>query len=249
MNIQTKKENETLDTFYHGRIRVLQRIGGYRFSVEAPLLADFIQTYPKDEGLELGTANGIVSILLSIKPFKKVTALEIQKSLAGLALKNVKLNKLQKRIQVIQQDLREFNPGRKYDVVFSNPPFLEGNTGRLSQSPEIAIAKHEVKCTIYDMLRKTSELLKKRGRAYFVFSFRRRDDFVKALTKNGLHIKKERYVLPYKAQEPNLFLSECGFNPGRERVIRPLILYDREGHYSEEAEQIFSGRAHVATLK
>ncbi|MFW6139856.1 MAG: tRNA1(Val) (adenine(37)-N6)-methyltransferase [Acidobacteriota bacterium] len=244
MNIQTQKVNETLDTFYHGKIRIIQSAGGYRFSLEAPLLADFIETYPQDEGLELGTANGIVSLLISIKPFKKVTALEIQKSLAALASRNVKLNHLEKRIQVLQQDLKKFNPGKKYNVVFSNPPYLEGNTGRLSQSPEIAIAKHEVKCTIFDVMRKTARLLKKEGRAYFIFSFRRRDDFVKALNRNGLHLRKERHVIPYEGQQPNFFLSKCDFNSGRGRLIRPLILYDRRGHYSEEAEQIFSGRTH-----
>jgi len=249
MNIRTNKQDETLDTFYHGKICILQSTHGYRFSIEAPLLADFIETNPQDEGLELGTANGIVSLLLSIKPFKRITALEIQKSLAGLAFKNIKLNHLHKRIRVIQQDLREFNPGKKYDVVFSNPPYFEGNTGRLSQSEEIAIAKHEVKCTIFDVMRKTSELLKLKGRAYFIFSFKRRDDFIKALNKNDLQIKKERHVVPYKGQEPNLFLSECGFNSGRVRQLRPLILYNRDGHYSKEAKQIFAGRTHEATLK
>jgi len=247
MNIQIKKENESLDTFYHGRIRIFQRTGGYRFSIEAPLLADFIETLSDDEILELGTANGIISLLLSIKPFEKVTALEIQESLAGLALRNVKLNQLQKRIQVIQADLREFNPGKKYDVVFSNPPYFEGNTGRLSESPEIAIAKHEVKCTIFDVMRKTAQLLKQKGRAYFVFSFRRRDDFIKALNLNGLQLKRERKVMPYKGQKPNLFLSECGFNPGKVKILHPLVLYDSEGHYSKEAEQIFAGRPHAAT--
>lgn len=249
MNIQTNKEDETLDTFYHGRIHIIQSLGGYRFSVEAPLLADFIKTYPEDEGLELGTANGIISLLLSIKPFKKVTAVEIQKSLAALASRNVKLNNLHKRIQIIHKDLRKFDPGKKYDVVFSNPPYFKGNTGRLSQSPEIAVAKHEVKCTIFDVMRKTAKLLKQEGRAYFVFSFRRRDDFFKALKKNGLNIKKERYVVPYKGQKPNLFLSECDFNSVRKRVIRPLILYEMDGHYSREAEQIFAGRTHAATHK
>jgi len=239
------RDKETLDTFYHGKIRILQKVGGYRFSIEAPLLADFIETGSGDELLELGTANGIISLLLSMKPFRSVTALEIQSPLAELASRNVKLNNLQRRIRIIQQDLREFHPGRKYDVVFSNPPYHEENIGRLSQSPEKAIARHEVQCTIFDMMKMTAELLKPNGRAYFVFSFRRRDDFIKALAKNGLQIKKERHVVPYEGQKPNVFLSECVLYSGKKRMIRPLILYDIKGRYSEEAEQIFSGRPYA----
>jgi len=242
MNIKVMRDRETLDTFYHGKIRIFQKVGGYRFSIEAPLLADFIETGSEDELLELGTANGIISLLLSMKLFRSVTALEIQSPLAELASRNVKLNNLQKRIQIIQQDLREFHPGKEYDVVFSNPPYHEGNIGRLSQSPEKAIAKHEVQCTIFDVMEKTAELLKPKGRAYFVFSFRRRDDFIKALTKNGLQIKKERHVVPYEGQKPNIFLSECVLYSSKKRMVHPLILYDINGRYSEEAEQIFSGR-------
>lgn len=77
MNIPIKKDNETLDAFYHGKIRIIQKSLGYRFSIEAPLLADFIKTYPEDELIELGTANGIISLLVSIKPFKSLLALEI----------------------------------------------------------------------------------------------------------------------------------------------------------------------------
>jgi len=249
MNTQLKKDDETLDTFYHGRIRILQRTGGYRFSIEAPLLADFIETHAEEELLELGTANGIISLLLTIKPFKSITAIEIQKLLAELASRNIKLNNQQERIKIIQKDLRSFDPGKKYDVVFANPPYYRENTGRLSESTEISIAKHEIKCNIFDVMRKTAELLKKRGRAYFVFSFRRKDDFIKAIRKNGLKINKERHVLPYQGQKPSLFLTECDFRADKNKILNPLILYDSDGHYSEEAERIFAGRTHEATLK
>jgi len=119
-----KGEDETLDTFYLGRILVLQKKRGYRFSIDAPLLADFIQTKPSDEALELGAGSGIISLLLSIKPFKHITAVEIQDSLADLARRNVKINKLEKKISVIQEDLLQYQPGQKYDVIFSNPPYI-----------------------------------------------------------------------------------------------------------------------------
>ena len=103
-----KEEDETLDSFYLGRILVLQKKRRYRFSVDAPLLADFIKTKASEELLELGTGNGIVSLLLSIKPFQHITAVEIQESLADLARRNVFLNNLEGKITIIQEDLRNF---------------------------------------------------------------------------------------------------------------------------------------------
>jgi tRNA1(Val) A37 N6-methylase TrmN6 len=90
-------------------------------------------------------------------------------------------------------------------------------------------------------MRKTAELMKKRSRAYFVFSFRRKDDFMKALKINGLQLNKERSVVSYRGQKPNLFLSECDFHSGKNRILSPLVLYDDDGSYSQEAESIFEG--------
>ena len=116
---QLKGENETLDSFYRGRILVLQKKEGYRFSVDAPLLADFIQTKRSDEILELGAGNGIISLLLSIKPFRHITAVEIQEALADIARRNVKLNNLERKISIIRDDLRQYYPGKKFDVIFN----------------------------------------------------------------------------------------------------------------------------------
>jgi len=95
-----KGNNETQDTFYHGRISILQKKKGFRFSIDAPLLADFIRTKQSDELLELGAGNGVISLLLSIKPFKHITALEIQKSLFDLAKRSIRLNQLEHKITI-----------------------------------------------------------------------------------------------------------------------------------------------------
>src|SRR5512137_544956 len=107
-----RPDAETLDTFFHGRVRILQPKKGYRFSVDAPLLADFIRPRPEDAALELGTGSGVISLLLSLKPLRKITALEIQPGLAGLARRNVELNGLGGRIEVVEADLRTYKPGR-----------------------------------------------------------------------------------------------------------------------------------------
>jgi len=242
-------EDESLDAFYHGRIKVLQKRRGYRFALDAPLLADFIHTTEDDELLELGTGNGIISLLLSIKPFKHITAVEVQASLADLARRNVKHNHLEKRMSIVEQDLLQFWPDKKYDVIFSNPPYHKRSEGHLSFSTEKSIAKHELKCTIFDIMQKTSVLLKRKGRAYFVFPEKRKDDITEAAEMNGLKMKSRRSVYARLNGKPNLFLVECDFLSKKVIQQPALILYDEEGNYSQETQEIFSGRLHASSLQ
>lgn len=244
---QLKGEDETLDTFYHGRIRVLQKKKGYRFSIDAPLLADYIQTRETDRILELGAGNGIISLLLSIKPFASLTALEIQASLADLARRNVKLNNCKDRINVVHSDLRVYSGEEKYDVVFSNPPYIKQNAGHLSVSDEKSVAKHELKCTIFDIMQKTEEFLKMQGVSYFVYPAIREEDFMRAIQETQLKIKNIRYVFPYRDSAPNFFLVSCDFSSPEVQKLRPLILFEREGKYTKETRDIFSGRIHDPT--
>jgi tRNA1(Val) A37 N6-methylase TrmN6 len=234
--------DETLDPFYHGRFRILQGRKGYRFSVDAPLLADFVRTRPSYELLELGTGNGVISILLSIKPFARITAVEIQEGLADLARRNVALNGLKDRIEVVRADFRTWDPGRRFDVVFANPPYIRGRTGRLSASEEKSAAKHEINCDIFDIMRATRVSLKGDGRAYFVYPEKRRKDFEDAVNAHGLGIGASRPVLSREGEGASLFLAECGPAPGDTVLLPPLILYGPDGRYTSEAESLFSGR-------
>jgi tRNA1(Val) A37 N6-methylase TrmN6 len=245
-----KGEDETQDTFYHGRILVYQKKGGYRFSVDAPLLADFIQTKNTDRCVELGTGSGIISLLLSIKPFLHITALEIQPSLAELAQKNVRHNHLDERIRVVHTDFFDFHPPHKYDVVFSNPPYIKAQSGRMSETAEKSIAKHEVKCDILGVMQKTAALLKKSGRAYFIFTAKRKSEFIQAVEKAGLCLKTKRLVYPRKGSPPNFLLSQCVFSAAETevRTLSPLVLFDEEGKYTQEAKEIFTGRTHVPSF-
>ncbi len=241
-------EDESFDTFYHGRIRVLQKKRGYRFSVDAPLLADFIQTQETDRLLELGTGSGIIALLLSIKPFMRLTALEIQESLIDLAQRNVRLNNLEDRIEVVRADLRTYSSEQRYDVVFSNPPYIKKKSGYLSPSDEKSVAKHELKCTIFDIMQKTEKLLKAQGVAYFVYPAIRKEDFMRATEDVRLKLRSIRYIHPHRHSDPNLFLVSCDRLTRETQQLPPLILYDRDGEYTREAQSIFSGRIHGPTL-
>lgn len=245
---QMTGEDETCDTFYHGRVQILQKKGGFRFSIDAPLLADFIQTKEADRLLELGTGSGIIALLLSIKPFARLTALEIQPDLVNLARRNVRLNNLEDRIQVIQADLRTYASEQKYDIVFSNPPYIKKKSGYLSPSAQKSVAKHELKCTIFDIMQKTGEWLKLEGMAYFIYPAIRIKDFMQAAEDERLKIRSFRPVHPYRDSEPNFFLVSCDRLSQEPRHLPPLILYEREGKYTEEAERIFSGRTNDPAL-
>lgn len=249
-----RPEGETLDTFYRGRIRILQSQKGYRFSVDAPLLADFIRTETGDEALEIGTGNGVISLLLSVKPFKRITAVEIQERLAGLAERNVELNDLGDRIDVVRADLRTYDPGRSFDLIFSNPPYIRRSSGFLSASAERSAAKHELHGGIGEILGKTAAWLAPEGRACFVYPEKRRADFLAAAGESGLEVRRLRSVHPRASEPPNLFLTELG-HAAREKeaaggsagagsqpeLMPPLILFGPDGKYTPDAEAIFAG--------
>jgi len=234
--------DETLDPFYRGRFRILQGRKGYRFSVDAPLLADFVRTRPSDELLELGTGSGVISILLSIKPFARITAVEVQEGLADLARRNVALNGLESRIGIVRADLRTWDPGRRFDVVFANPPYIRGRGGRLSVSEEKSVAKHEINCDIFDIMAATRAFLEEDGRAYFVYPGKRRKDFEDAVNAQGFGIGALRPVLAREGGDASLFLAMCAPRPGDAKDLPPLVLYGPDGRYTIEAEAIFSGR-------
>lgn len=236
------RPDESLDTFYRGKILVLQRKNGFRFSIDAPLLADFIQTKDSDEILEIGTGCGIISLLLSIKPFKHIVALEVQPGLADLARRNVMLNNLEGRITIIQKDFRCYHPYHKFDIIFSNPPYIRKNSGFLSPSEEKNIAKHELLCSLEEILTWTKTWLKETGRAYFIFPDSRRQEFEDELRKQGLKLKTQRLVYPRENEQPNFFLAECAFSAEETKVIPPLVLFGPDGRYTQEAEEIFAGR-------
>lgn len=235
------QDEETLNTFYHGKILVIQKKKGYRFAVDAPLLASFIQTQEGDICCEMGTGSGIISLLLSMKTFDYIIALEIQESLARLAWRNIRLNQLENRIAVVQTDFLYFSSKKKFDVVFSNPPYIKKNSGHLSFSREKSIAKHEIKSDVFAIMRKTAEFLKHDGRSYFIFPAVRKDDFFKAVEESGLKIGLIRYVYPGPSKPAGHILTECSFNTKGADVLPSLYLRDEKGRNTPEAEAVYSG--------
>ncbi len=247
--VDLRRDDETLDTFYHGRVRVLQKTKGYRFSVDAPLLADFIRVKAGDEALDIGTGSGIIALLLSVTPVRRIAALEVQPALADLARRNVALNGLEGRIEVVEADLRAYEPRRVFDLIFSNPPYIRRATGSLSRSPEKSAAKHELHGGIDEIMDRTAAWLAPGGRACFVYPEKRRSDLARAANARDFRVLRFRHVLPRAGEPPNLFLVELGRagtagsglpEPAEPEIMPPLVLYGPDGKYSAEAEAVFS---------
>lgn len=236
-------DDETLDSFYHGRVRLFQKKAGYRFSLDAPLLADFIRVAPAESLLELGTGNGVISLLLGLRPLARIVALELQPGLADLARRNVRLNGLEARITVLEADIRTFEPADKFDVVFSNPPYIRRHGGHLSLSGEKSIAKHEIRCDVFDIMRAAAGALKRGGRGYFIYPAARRGDFDEALEKSGLKTRRLRLVHSRPGEAPRWMLVECDSSAPEPGVQPPLFVYGEDGRYTPEMERIFRGES------
>ncbi|MHB8055450.1 MAG: tRNA1(Val) (adenine(37)-N6)-methyltransferase [Candidatus Aminicenantales bacterium] len=241
----TLRPGETLDNFYRGRVRLIQPKKGYRFATDAPLLAAFVELRPQDDVCELGTGNGVVAVLLGFKPFRRLTAIEIQPRLADMARRNVAGNDLAGRIEVVEADLRTWRPGRRFDAVVSNPPYHEKRAGFRCPDPEKAIAKHEVTCDIMEIMQAVSALLKDKGRAFFVYPAAREGDFRAAAEKNGLRPAVVRKIHPRAGARPNHFLAElrpvAAFT-GEETALPPLFLHPASGgEFTAEAAAMLEG--------
>jgi tRNA1Val (adenine37-N6)-methyltransferase len=226
--------DETLDTFFDGKLQIIQKRKGYRFSVDAILLSQFTKICKNERVIDLGTGCGIVPLLLShTTQALSFVGVEIQKGLAECARKNVVLNHLEDRISILKQDFRglkgTFPPG-SFDVVLSNPPYRRYRTGRINPSIEKAIARHEIKGTLEDLTSTASYLLPPRGRFYLIFPALRTVDLFVALRRGDLEPKRLQFIHPRIREEAKFILTESVKTSGVElKIMAPLILNQSEG--------------------
>jgi tRNA1Val (adenine37-N6)-methyltransferase len=222
--------DETLDTFLNGKLRILQKKNGYRFSLDAILLSQFVTIRKNERVIDLGTGCGILPLLLSYTTkAHSFVGVEIQKGLTGCARKNVVLNHLNGRISVLRQDFRKlrgiFPPG-SFDVVLSNPPYRRYRSGRINPSVEKAVARHEIKGTLEDLIGIASYLLPPKGRCYLIFPALRTVDLFVALRQGKLEPKRLQFVHPHLEEEAKFILTESVKTSGVElKTVPPLILH------------------------
>ncbi|MCL6584019.1 MAG: methyltransferase [bacterium] len=237
-------KDETVDSLLGRELLVIQDRYGYRFSVDSVLLAYFARIKRRDQVLDLGSGNGIISLLLSkIYPEAIFLAVEIQAHLADQALRNSIINGVWPRMMVVHEDLqnlpRLLRPG-SLQVVISNPPYQSVNSGRINPNPSRARARHEVFSSLETFISVAGILLKNGGRAYFVLPSFRLAELILLLKKHHLEPKTLQMLYPYAWAQSRHFLIEAYKNcqPGL-RILPPLVLYRERGIMSEAIENIY----------
>jgi tRNA1Val (adenine37-N6)-methyltransferase len=216
----------THDAVFRGRLRVKQQRQGYRFSIDAVLLAGAVEPRACDRLVDLGTGCGIIPlILLRTRPVSHVFGLEIQPDLAAQACRNASLNGLADRMSVIIGDIRHapLSP-LSADIVVCNPPYRQMATGRVNPNPQRAIARHEILLSLDDILRASKRVLKSGGRLALIYPAERIVDMMVKLRGHGLEAKRIRFIHADGAAESKLVLVE-GCSDGRRglHVLPPLI--------------------------
>jgi len=227
-------------------IQLYQSKIGYRFSVDALLLYNFVNLNKVHKIADLGAGSGIVGILLAKKYHgASVDLLEIQESLVTLAKKNVLLNGLEDRVKVIRRDLRTLSSltssPYKYDLVVSNPPFRKFSSGLISIGEEKAVARHEIKLNLNELIRAASFCLREKGRLCMIYHPNRISELIEKLKGKNLEPKRLRFVYSNTSAESKIILLEAvkGGRTGL-KVEKPFYVYKEDGRYSDEMHAIYN---------
>ena len=242
MNIPLK-ENERLDDLQNG-YHIIQNTTDFCYGIDAVLLSDFARVKKGEQALDLGTGTGIIPILLKAKTQgEHFTGLEIQEQSAEMAGRSVVYNHLEDAITIRTGDIKEATAifGRaSFSVVTCNPPYMIGQHGLTNPEEPKAIARHEVLCTLEDVVSRTAKLLKPGGHFYMVHRPFRLAEIMTMLVKYKLEPKRMQLVYPYIDKEPNMVLIEAvrGGKP-RMTVEKPLIVYQSPGVYMPEIYDIY----------
>jgi tRNA1Val (adenine37-N6)-methyltransferase len=231
----------TEDSIWSKEVRVLQPDKGYRFALDAVLLAHFVKTDPDDRLLEIGAGSGIVSILISkLNRFRSLAAIEIQNDLVDLCRKNFELNEITNgEIHEIDvKDLRKIFPVASFDEIYSNPPYRKEGSGRLNPSSQKAIARHEIKMKLQDLFDCATNFLKTTGRLTVILPFFRESDFQELAHHYHFHRHRWKFVHSFGDAEPAFFLATVGKSPAQFVEHPRLVIYETPGNYTREMQSL-----------
>ena len=232
------RPGERLDDLQIGGLELIQDPKKFCFGVDAVFLSDFVRIRPGENVLDLGTGNGIIPVLLSAKTeARHITGLEIQADTAGMARRSVAHNHLEDRIDIVTGDIKEaaelFKPAF-FDVITTNPPYMLVDHGMRNPDDAKAIARHEVLCSLDDILRESMRLMQDKSRFYMIHRPFRLTEIMIKMHQYKIEPKRIRFVHPYIDKEPAMVLIE-GVRGAKPRVTvePPLIIYDRNGTAEE----------------
>jgi tRNA1Val (adenine37-N6)-methyltransferase len=236
-------QDETLDILCEDRLQIIQRRDGYRFSIDAILLANFITLKKHERLLDIGSGCGIMPIYMSKKGFaNEMLGVEIQKDLYEASLRNKTLNYCD-NVDFICGDITSWAQTLKrspFHVVISNPPYTKERTGRKSPNHSRLVARYETSLHLSDLISVSSSLLYKKGRFYVIYPSRRMGELINVAASYKLEVKRLRFVHPKKNEEANLFLAEFIKEGGvGTSVEQPLYIYENS-RYTDEVRGYYT---------
>lgn len=234
--------NETLDDLQNG-LYIIQKNDGFRFGIDAVLLSDFARS-ANGRVIDLCTGTGIIPLLLSVKSkAKHIDAVEIQSDMADMAKRSVLHNSLEDKIDVQCADLKDAPKiyGKSiYDAVTVNPPYMRIGSGLVNDTDKKAIARHEIKCNLDEVIRVSSELLKPGGKFFMVHRPSRMAEIFSVMRQYRIEPKIMRLAAPTSGKEVNIMLV-CGIKCAKPdlKIMPTLFVYDENGKYTKEIDEIY----------
>lgn len=234
--------NERIDDLNLNGKKIIQNTDYFCFGIDSVLLANFVSSNSsKNVVVDLCSGTGVISVILTQKKkLHKIYAVELQDEMYNLLKRNIKLNNLEDCIYPFKANIKDYYLDKKVDIVVCNPPYKEIGTGVQNENNVKYIARHEKECTLEDVFKCSSKILKQKGKLYLVHKPQRLVDLISLARKYNLEAKNIRFVYPKFNSSASIVLVEYVFYGGNEiNVLPPLIEYDEFGNYTEEILDIY----------
>jgi tRNA1Val (adenine37-N6)-methyltransferase len=236
--------NERVDDLQYKGLKLIQKVDGFCFGVDAVLLANFADIKPGHHVIDLGTGTGIIPVLLAGKTkAQRIVGLEIQHEMAEMASRSVRFNELENRVEIVCGDLKnsvEMFGASKFNVVVSNPPYMNKGGGLLNPLDTKAISRHEIMCSLEDVIKVGSRLLVPGGQLAMVHRPERLVDVIFLMRTYRIEPKFIRFVHPSPYKKANLLLIKGTRNGNPQlKMMEPLYVYKENGEYSDQINEIY----------